>query len=82
MGAYQQTRDAAVRPMYELTLDLASLEPPPPDFAQLLAAMPGNQEAMDGFAGVIAGTVPVPAFFAEEHVRRILGEAAVPATAI
>ncbi len=82
MGDAQRARDAAVRPMYQLTLDLASLEPPPPELAQLLAAMPGNQEAMDGFAGVIAGTVPVPAFFAEDNVRRILGEAAVPATAI
>ena len=44
--------------------------------------MHGNQPAMDGFAGVIAGTVPVPAFFAAENVGRILAAAAVPATAI
>jgi hypothetical protein len=31
MGAYQATRDAQVLPMYELTTQLATLEPPPPD---------------------------------------------------
>ena len=37
--------------MYEFTTQLATLEPPPPELQQLLAAVHGNQEAMDGFAG-------------------------------
>ena len=35
--------------------ELATLEPPPPELQQLLAAVHGNQEAMDGFARVMRG---------------------------
>jgi hypothetical protein len=51
--------------MYELTTQLATLEPPPPHLQHLLAAAHGNQEAMNGFARVIAG-VTSPA----EYVQR------------
>jgi 2-polyprenyl-6-methoxyphenol hydroxylase-like FAD-dependent oxidoreductase len=75
MGGYQQARDARVLAMYELTCELASLAPPPPELAQLLGSLPGNQQAMDGFASVIAGTMPVQEFFAPENQRRILSAA-------
>ena len=39
------TRDEHVLPMYEFTLELATLEPPPPEMQQLLGAVHGNQEA-------------------------------------
>jgi hypothetical protein len=48
---------------------------------QLLGAVAGNQEAMDGFLSVIAGTVPVPEFFAPENVGRIMAAASVGAPA-
>ena len=54
MGDYQSARDEHVLPMYEFTCQLATLEPPPPEMQQLLAAMHGNQEAMDGFARTTA----------------------------
>jgi 2-polyprenyl-6-methoxyphenol hydroxylase-like FAD-dependent oxidoreductase len=76
MGAYQATRDRQVLPMYELTTQLATLEPPPPDLQQLLAAAHGNQEAMDGFARVIAGVTSPAEFFSEQSVGRILAQAA------
>jgi 2-polyprenyl-6-methoxyphenol hydroxylase-like FAD-dependent oxidoreductase len=75
MGRYQFSRDARVLPMYELTAELASLEPPPPELAQLLEAMAGNQEAMDGFARVNSGTTSPAEFFAPENVGRILEQA-------
>jgi hypothetical protein len=75
MREYQQARDVAVLPMFELTCELATLAPPPPELAQLLGSMPGNQQAMDGFASVIAGTMPVQEFFAPENQRRILSAA-------
>ena len=50
MGEYQSTRDEHVLPMFEFTCQLATLEPPPPEMQQLLGAVYGNQEAMDGFA--------------------------------
>jgi flavin-dependent dehydrogenase len=73
MRAYQSARDDEVLPMYEFTAGLASLEPPPPEMQQLLAAVSGNQEAMDGFARVTAGVTSPAEFFSDENVGRILG---------
>ena len=75
MAAYQQARDARALPMYELTLQIASFEPPPPEMQQLLGAMLGNQDAMDGFARVNAGTTSPTEFFSEENVGRIFAAA-------
>ena len=61
--------------MYEFTAQLATLEPPPPEMQQLLGAMHGNQEAMDGFARVNAGVTSPAEFFSEENVGRILAAA-------
>jgi hypothetical protein len=63
-------------PMYELTFGLATLEPPPPELQQILAAAAGNESAMDAFARMFAGVLPVPDFFAPEHVARIVQAAA------
>ncbi|HYN16693.1 MAG TPA: oxidoreductase, partial [Actinomycetes bacterium] len=71
MATYQTTRDAQVLPMYEFTCQLATLEPPPPELQQLLGAVHGNQEAMDGFARVIAGVTSPAEFFSEQNVGRI-----------
>ena len=43
---------------------------------QLFGAMRADQEAMDDFVSVIAGTVPAPAFFDPEKVGRIMAAAA------
>jgi 2-polyprenyl-6-methoxyphenol hydroxylase-like FAD-dependent oxidoreductase len=75
MADYQATRDAHVLPMYEFTAELASLEPPPPELASVLAAAAGNQEAMDGFARVNAGVTSPAEYFSEENVGRILAAA-------
>jgi flavin-dependent dehydrogenase len=76
MGEYQSTRDEQVLPMYELTAEFASLEPPPPELQQVLGAVHGNQEAMDGFARVVAGVTSPAEFFSEENVGRIFAAAA------
>ena len=75
MGAYQSTRDEHVLPIFEFTCQLATLEPPPPEMQQLLAAMHGNQDAMDGFARVNAGVTSPAEFFSEENVGRIFAAA-------
>jgi flavin-dependent dehydrogenase len=72
MSDYQQTRDREARPVYEFTDDFAQLRPPPPEMQQLLAAMHGNQEAMDGFVSVQANTLAAPEFFAPENIGRIM----------
>jgi 2-polyprenyl-6-methoxyphenol hydroxylase-like FAD-dependent oxidoreductase len=69
MSAYQRTRDSRVKAMYELTCQLAALEPPPPELQQLLEAIDGNQPAMDGFAQMNAGTISPAVFFAPENVN-------------
>jgi flavin-dependent dehydrogenase len=64
MALYQKTRDEHAMPMYELTNQFASLEPPPPEMQQLLGAVSQDQELMNGFVSMNAGTLPVPEFFA------------------
>ena len=81
MGRYQATRDTQVLPMYELTTQLATLQPPPPDLQRLLGAIHGNQEAMDEFAQVIAGVLSPAEFFSEDNVRRITLRAGAAAPA-
>jgi 2-polyprenyl-6-methoxyphenol hydroxylase-like FAD-dependent oxidoreductase len=64
MAGYQATRDARVSSMYELTLDLAALQPPPPELAQMLSSIQGDQQAMDAFARMNAGVMAPEEFFA------------------
>jgi 2-polyprenyl-6-methoxyphenol hydroxylase-like FAD-dependent oxidoreductase len=73
LDAYGRRRDAAVRPMYELTADLARLAPPPPQMRQLLGALPGNPADTGRFLGVMAGTVAVDDFFSPANLARITG---------
>jgi flavin-dependent dehydrogenase len=75
MSAYHSTRDEHVRPMYEFTTQLATLEPPPPQMQQLLSAIQGNQAAMDGFARVNSGTTSPAEFFSPENIGSIFAAA-------
>jgi 2-polyprenyl-6-methoxyphenol hydroxylase-like FAD-dependent oxidoreductase len=76
MGEYQSKRYEHVLPMFEFTTQLATLEPPPPDLQQVLGAVHGNQEAMDGFARVNAGVTSPAEFFSEDNIGRIFAAAA------
>jgi 2-polyprenyl-6-methoxyphenol hydroxylase-like FAD-dependent oxidoreductase len=75
MGDYQRTRDEHVLPMYEFTTQLATLQPPPPEMQQLLGAVYGNQQAMDGFAQMNAATISPAEFFSEENIGSIFAAA-------
>jgi 2-polyprenyl-6-methoxyphenol hydroxylase-like FAD-dependent oxidoreductase len=75
MSEYQRTRDARVKAMYDFTCQLATLEPPPPEMQQLFHATSGNQQAMDEFARMNAGTISPAAFFAAENVNAITAAA-------
>ena len=75
LGGYQQTRDATVMPMYELTAQAASLEPPPPEMQELLGAIAGNQAAMDGFVQVNSGALPPADFFSPDNIGQIFAAA-------
>ena len=75
MSAYQRTRDARVKAMYEFTCQLATLDPPTPEMQHLFSAVHGNQKAMDDFARMNAGTISPADFFAPENVNAITAAA-------
>jgi flavin-dependent dehydrogenase len=73
---YEQQRNAAVLPMYEYTCHLAMLDPPSLDEQKFFAALRGNQAETDRlFGAILAGTVPIPEFFAPDHVRDVVASA-------
>ncbi|HEU0033929.1 MAG TPA: FAD-dependent monooxygenase [Kofleriaceae bacterium] len=78
LGAYQRERDARVMPMYELTCQFATLEPPPPPMQMLLGAVHGNTAAMNEFCRMQAGITSPAEFFAEANVARIMSAKASP----
>src|SRR5262245_31865575 len=77
MREYQETRDARVKAMYEFTCQLATLEPPPPELRQILGAIHRNQDAMDDFARMNAGTISPAIFFAPENVKAMTAAALI-----
>jgi 2-polyprenyl-6-methoxyphenol hydroxylase-like FAD-dependent oxidoreductase len=79
MTSWHQDRDNGAMPIYEFTSQLATLEPPPPEMQQLLGAVHGNSEAMDGFVSVVAGTVSPVEFFSPDNIGRITQAARRPA---
>lgn len=73
LADYERQRNQTVMPIYEMTCQLATYEPPPPEQMRLFAALQGNQQETDRLLGTLAGTVSIPEFFAPENVQRILG---------
>lgn len=71
MGAYHRARDHRALPLFEFTCEFASFAPPPPERQQLMAAIAGNQEAMNGFCRIFSGVVSPADFFSEQNVERI-----------
>jgi 2-polyprenyl-6-methoxyphenol hydroxylase-like FAD-dependent oxidoreductase len=75
LAAYQASRDERVRPMYEFTCQMATLEPPPPLMQRLFLALRDNQEATNQFYSAITGSSPLPAFMNPENLDRIMARA-------
>lgn len=75
MAEYHMSRDSHVLPVYDFTTQLATLEPPPVELQQVLGAVYGNQDAMDAFVSITAGTVSPVEFFDPEHIGRIMAAA-------
>ena len=75
LADYEHRRNACVMPMCEFTYKLAKLEAPSPEEQQLFGALRSNQAETERFLSTIAGTVPLPEFFAEENIGRIIREA-------
>ena len=77
LAGYEQKRNEAVMPMYQMTCDLAKLQPPQPDMQSLFAALRDNEEQSGRFLGTIAGTVPIPELFSPDNIGRVIGAKAV-----
>jgi 2-polyprenyl-6-methoxyphenol hydroxylase-like FAD-dependent oxidoreductase len=73
LSAHESARNDRVRPMYEFTSHLATLEPPPPEMQALFGALCGNQEATNAFLSAITGAIPIADFMSSENVARIVG---------
>jgi 2-polyprenyl-6-methoxyphenol hydroxylase-like FAD-dependent oxidoreductase len=73
LAGYEQQRNEALMPLYEFICDRATLETFPMEFQQVLAALRGNQEALDRFFGVIQNTIPFQEFFSSENLLEVLG---------
>jgi 2-polyprenyl-6-methoxyphenol hydroxylase-like FAD-dependent oxidoreductase len=75
LAEYERARVEWAMPFYELTCQMATFAPPPPEMLALYAALPGNQEAIDGFMGMITEAVSPAQFLAPENVARIMKRA-------
>jgi len=76
MEGYRAERDARGGPIYDFTCNFARLQPAPPEMQQLLGAVHGNPEAMNGFVRIISGVVSPADFFSESNVQQIFASAA------
>jgi len=72
LAGYERRRNEALMPLYEFICDRATLETFPLEFQMVLAALRGNQEALNRFFGVIQNTIPFREFFSPENLLQIL----------
>ena len=77
---YQRDRDDYALPRFDMTWQIATLAPPPAELQQVLAAIHGNQAAMDAFVRLNAGIMSPAEFFAPEHLGPIMAAAQAGST--
>jgi flavin-dependent dehydrogenase len=70
LADYQGFRDQTTMPMFELTCQMASFEPPSPEEAELFATVAADPSASEDFVSTLAGTMRVEEFFAPDNVQR------------
>ena len=54
LAEYERQRNSASQPLYEMTCQFGSLQPPPPEMQRILGALPGNKEQTNRFFGVFS----------------------------
>ncbi|HEX8118414.1 MAG TPA: NAD(P)/FAD-dependent oxidoreductase [Pyrinomonadaceae bacterium] len=77
LADYERRRNEEVLPMFEHTVQLAHLLPPPPEMFGLLEALREDPREAGRFVGTVAGTVSIPEFFSPENLGRIMEAAAL-----
>jgi flavin-dependent dehydrogenase len=74
LADYERKRNEMAMPIYELTCQLASLEPPTSEMQQFFSSLLGNQAEINHFWGSLAGSYSVTEFFSPEHIQLIIAE--------
>jgi flavin-dependent dehydrogenase len=77
LALFERTRDESTRAMFDLTCQLASNDPPSEEEIELFASIASREDASRDFVSVLAGTMPVEAFF---DPRNLDGYDPVPQT--
>jgi 2-polyprenyl-6-methoxyphenol hydroxylase-like FAD-dependent oxidoreductase len=77
LATYARQSEEWALPFYELTCQMATFAPPPPDMLAIYTALQGNQAAIDRFIGLITEATSPVDFFAPEHVQHLLAHAPV-----
>jgi flavin-dependent dehydrogenase len=72
LADYQRSRDEHLAPMFELTCQLAALEPPPPEVLALYVALRHDAVERSRYFGTLGGTVAIPEYYAPANLRRIV----------
>ncbi|HEY1369434.1 MAG TPA: NAD(P)/FAD-dependent oxidoreductase [Gaiellaceae bacterium] len=73
LALYEQRRNEAALPDYELATRLASFEPQKPEERLLFEALARRPEDARRFLGVLTGSEPMADFFTAGNLKRILG---------
>ena len=77
LADYEKTCVERAMPFYELTTQMAPLDPPPPELAALLMALERSAEDVPDFIGMISEATSPADYLAPENVARILARAGV-----
>jgi len=73
LRGYQRARDQAVKPMYDFTVEIASLAPVRIEQQLVYQALERDPEQTERFLGVLGGTVPLDDFFSSTNLRHLIG---------
>ncbi|MEU4695314.1 NAD(P)/FAD-dependent oxidoreductase [Actinoplanes sp. NPDC023714] len=71
LRGYHEARDARAMPVYQMTLGIASLQPPDAQMVQLVSAIIGDQAKMDAFARLNSGVTSPAEFFSPENLAKL-----------
>ncbi len=73
LAGYQKKRDAESKPLYDFTLELASMKPPAAEQIMMFQALGKSRAAADNFLGVMAGIVPLKQFLSPRNIISLIG---------
>src|SRR5262245_28049133 len=75
LADHQAARDVRTKPMFDLSVQFADIAPPSADDAALFSAVAADPQATEDLLSVLAGTMPVEAFFDPGNLGPLLGAA-------